>query len=199
MVATRGLDVAAVTPADAEPSVAPPLDADGFAALYEAHAAALYRYAYQRVGEQTAQDVVADTFLAAFRQREAYDVRRAPVRPWLFGILTRKLARHYRTEKARYRALARTAADAVQDGPADAVAARASADAVRAPLAKALRRLSQADRDVLLLIAWCDLTYEEVATALDVPIGTVRSRLHRARRKVRDALGGTDPTREELC
>ena len=170
------------------------LDADGFSALYDRYASALYRFAYQRVGEQVAEDVVADTFLAAFQQRDSFHADRGDVRPWLFGILTNKLARHYRTEKARYRAFARSAAQTVQDGPADEIAERLTAQAARASLAKALGRLSAGDRDVLLLIAWCDFSYGEVATALGIPTGTVRSRLNRARRKVREILGGTDPT-----
>jgi RNA polymerase sigma-70 factor (ECF subfamily) len=133
----------------------------------------------------------------AFQQREAYDLERPDARPWLFGILTKKLARHYRTEKARYRAIARATPETA-DGvdPAERVAARVAAGAVRAPLAEALSRLSAGDRDVLLLIAWCDFSYEEVAAALGIPVGTVRSRLNRARRKGRDAFGGIDPTLE---
>jgi RNA polymerase sigma-70 factor (ECF subfamily) len=200
-----GQDEASVTAvtvgSDAEASAASQTDPQGFAALYDRHAAQLYRYAYQRVGEQTAEDVVADTFLAAFQQRESYDASRADARPWLFGILTRKLARHYRTEKARYRALARSTPETVQDGPAERVAAQVTAQTIRAPLAQALRRLSEGDRDVLLLIAWCDFSYDEVAAALDIPLGTVRSRLNRARRKIREALGGVDPTidREDVA
>jgi RNA polymerase sigma factor (sigma-70 family) len=179
---------------DAAALAASRADPAGFATLYDRYAAQLYRYAYQRIGVQSAEDVVADTFLAAFQQREWYDPSRADVRPWLFGILTRKLARHYRAEKARYRALARSIPETVQDGPDEQIAARVTAGAVRGPLAAAIRRLSEGDRNVLLLVAWCDFSYDEVAAALDIPLGTVRSRLHRARRKVREALGGTDPT-----
>jgi RNA polymerase sigma factor (sigma-70 family) len=179
---------------DAEALAASRADPARFAALYDRHAAPLYRYAYQRVGAQTAEDAVADTFLAAFLQRESYDQDRADARPWLFGILTRKLARHHRTEQARYRALSRSAPETVQAGPAERAAERVTAGAIRAPLAKALRKLSDGDRDVLLLIAWCDFSYDEVAVALGIPLGTVRSRLNRARRKVREALGGIDPT-----
>src|SRR3954470_7880872 len=102
--------MAAVTPAvvDAEHMLGSQTDAGRFAALYDRYAAQLYRYAYQRVGAQTAEDLVADTFLAAFAQRDSYDPDRAPVRPWLYGILIRKLARHHRTENARYRAFARS-------------------------------------------------------------------------------------------
>jgi RNA polymerase sigma-70 factor (ECF subfamily) len=137
---------------------------------------------------------VADTFLAALQGRARYDPGHADARPWLFGILTRKLARHYRAEKARHRAFARSASETVAESPADRVAAQVTAAAVRARLSAAIGRLSQGDRDVLLLVAWCDFSYDEVAAALGIPLGTVRSRLNRARRKVRDALGGIDPT-----
>lgn len=83
------------------------------------------------------------------------------------------------------------------ESPADRVAAGVSAQAARPELAEALASLPQKDRDVLLLVAWGDLTYGEVALALDIPIGTVRSRLNRGRRKVRAALGDTNPMIEE--
>jgi RNA polymerase sigma-70 factor (ECF subfamily) len=92
------------------------------------------------------------------------------------------------------RAFARTGVDPVADGPADRVDSRVCAAAVQRDLAAALAGLPAGDRDVLLLIAWADLSYEETAAALGIPVGTVRSRLHRARRKVREALGGQDPT-----
>lgn len=171
-------------------------DVDEFAAVYDRYAGVLFRYASRRVGEHVAEDVVADTFLAAFQQRDTYDPGRAELRPWLFGILTRTLARHHRTERARYRALARAAADVAVGDASDEAAARVAAQAVHVPLAQALSRLSAGDRDVLLLIAWCDFSYDEVAAAVGIPLGTVRSRLNRARRKVRQALGGADPTIE---
>jgi RNA polymerase sigma factor (sigma-70 family) len=169
-------------------------DPDQFAVIYDRYAATLYRYAHQRVGADVADDVVADAFFAAFRARGQYDLSRPDARPWLFGILTRKLASHHRREMARYRAMARSAQEGVVDGPADEVAARVVADSARRPLAAALAALSHGDRDVLLLVAWGQLSYDEVAAALKIPPGTVASRLNRARRKVRKALGGLDPT-----
>jgi RNA polymerase sigma factor (sigma-70 family) len=169
-------------------------DPDRFAVIYDRYASTLYRYAHQRVGAEGADDVVADAFLSAFRGRGQYDLSRPDARPWLFGILTRKLASHHRKEKARYRAMARAAPDGVLEGPADEVATRVIADAARRPLAAALAALSRGDRDVLLLVAWGQLSYDEVAAALSIPPGTVGSRLNRARRKVREALGGVDPS-----
>ncbi|GIG62254.1 DNA-directed RNA polymerase sigma-70 factor [Longispora fulva] len=168
-------------------------DSEHFAALYDRHADQLYRYAYRRVGPGVVEDIVADTFVAAFRRRDSYDLTCPDARAWLFGILTREIARHLRREKARYRAMARAFTTAEEEDPALRVVADVAATALRGELAAALARLSAGDRHVLLLIAWGDLTYEETARALDIPIGTVRSRLNRARRRVRYALGNTNP------
>lgn len=176
---------------------------DEFGALHDRHLGALYRYAYQRVGP-AAEDVVADTFLAAFSQRDRFDLARVTALPWLFGILTHRIARWSRAEKAHYRAYARAAQAPVAEAMAERVAAQVSAQAMRGQLAEALCRLRQGDRDVLLLTAWGQLSYDEVAEALDIPVGTVASRLNRARRKVREALsdaadGQKPPTRQGDC
>lgn len=166
-----------------------------FTVLYDRHALALYRYAYARVGVEPAEDMVSETFLVAFRRRQQYDVSRPDARPWLFGILTKEISHHRRRERARYRALARLHASEIDADAAERALGSAAAHAIRAPLAKALAELPARDRDVLLLIAWGELSYEETAQAVGVPVGTVRSRLHRARRKLSAALGGEDPTR----
>lgn len=167
-----------------------------FAVLFDRYAPEIHRYAARRLGVAVADDVVADTFLAAFRQRDRYDSARRSARPWLYGIATNVIGRHRRAEARLYRALARTGVDPVVTNHADGVVARVVAAGAQRQLAAALRRLSQGDRDVLLLVAWSDFSYDEVAAALGIPVGTVRSRLHRARRKVREALGGVDPTFE---
>jgi len=165
-----------------------------FSTLFDRHAPALHRYVTRRLGDSLADDVVADTFLAAFRRRDRYDASHADARPWLYGIAANVIGRHRRTEVRAYQALARTGVDEVEESYADRVAARVSASAAHRELGRALAALSQDERDVLLMIAWADLGYEEVALALDIPVGTVRSRLHRARKKTRQALGGADPT-----
>ena len=167
---------------------------EAFAMLYDRHAAPIHRFAARRLGDQMADDVVAETFLAAFRRRKRYDLRRAEARPWLYGIAANVMGKHRRAEVRMLRAFARTGADPVAGGHADRVDSRVAAAAVQRDLAAALAALPAADRDVLLLIAWADLSYEETAAALRIPVGTVRSRLNRARRKVREALGGQDPT-----
>lgn len=172
-------------------------DPEAFAALFDRYSAMLYRYVSRRLGPEAAEDVVGETFLVAFSKRHRYDLAQREARPWLFGIATKLVARHHRAEAVRYRALRRSPVDGPVEGPAERVAAGVTASASRPLLAEALSGLPRRDLDVLLLVAWGDLAYEEVARALGVPVGTVRSRLNRARRKVRAALGDTDPTREE--
>jgi RNA polymerase sigma-70 factor (ECF subfamily) len=167
---------------------------EAFAGLYDRHAAPIHRYVTRRLGDGLADDVVAETFLAAFRQRRRYDVRRPDARPWLYGIAANVIGKHRRSEVRMLQAFARTGADPVADSYGDRIDSRVSASAAGPHLAAALAALAARDRDVLLLIAWADLSYDEVASALEIPVGTVRSRLNRARRKVREALGGQDPT-----
>ena len=176
-------------------------DPQAFAGLYDRHAAVIHRYVAQRLGGGMADDVVAETFLAAFRRRHSYDLSRADARPWLYGIAANEIGKHRRAEVRLLRAFARAAADGVTEGHADLVAERVTAAAARHRLAAVLAALPAGERDVLLLIAWADLSYSEVAAALGIPVGTVRSRLSSARRKARSALGGPDPTplREELA
>jgi RNA polymerase sigma-70 factor (ECF subfamily) len=177
-------------------------DAEAFAGLYDRHAAALHRYVARRLGDSAADDIVAEAFLDAFRRRHKYDFRVRDARPWLYGIAANLMGKHSRAEVRMLRAYARTGRDPVRAGDAVSGAeidGRLSAQAIQRDLAAALAALAAADRDVLLMVAWADLSYREVAAALHIPVGTVRSRLHRARAKVRTALGGYDPTalREE--
>jgi RNA polymerase sigma-70 factor (ECF subfamily) len=188
-ISAAGTDAAVIRESRSDPA--------RFSVLYDRYAEQLHRFAYRRVGPDAAEDVVAETFLAAFGHRERYDVSRPDARAWLFGILVRELAQHRRREQARDRALAKVPTDeATADSPDDRVAAEVGARALRGKLASVLAELGQGDRDVLLLVAWGDLGYAEVAEALEIPIGTVRSRLHRARARLKEALGGSDPTRE---
>jgi RNA polymerase sigma factor (sigma-70 family) len=165
-------------------------DPEQFAALFRRHAPRLYRYAARRLGPDLADDVVADTFLHAFRQRARYRGDCPDARPWLYGIATRLIGRNRRAEIRQYRALARTGIDVVADSFAEVVDARVSAAGDYRRLAGALADLPAAYRDALLLVAWGELTYEQAAFTLGVPVGTVRSRLSRARARLRHELGG---------
>jgi RNA polymerase sigma-70 factor (ECF subfamily) len=170
---------------------------EAFGAVFDRHVDELHRYVARRLGPELADDVVADVFAAAFQQRRRYDVGRDDARPWLYGIATNLVAGHRRSEARRLRALAGQLRDEQPEGMADQVASRLSATARRAELTSVLGRLPRRQRDVVLLHAWADLTYTEIAEALDVPVGTVRSRLARARVTLRAALGAHALEQEE--
>jgi RNA polymerase sigma factor (sigma-70 family) len=161
----------------------PPL----FREVFERHYDDVRRYLQRRSGSDAGEELAAQTFEQAFRFRSRFDPSHADARPWLMGIATNILHHHYRAESIRLRALER-AASFSPEVPVDDPDARMDAQATAPALARALRELSQGERDVLLLYAWSDLSYDEIARALDVPIGTVRSRLHRARRHLREPV-----------
>ncbi len=165
-----------------------------FADIYDRHAGPIHRYVARRLGIGAADDVVAETFLVAFRGRRRYDLRHIDARPWLYGIAANVIGKQRRTEVRMLRAFARSGIDPINDADADRSDDRVTAVALQRDLAAALAGLAARDRDVLLLIAWADFSYHEVAEALNIPVGTVRSRLNRARHKLRHALGGQDPT-----
>lgn len=163
------------------------VDASSLTRLYGEHARDLHRYLARRLTPTVADDLVAETFLAAWEHRARYDPGRGSPRAWLFGIATNLLRRDARTEAATLRALARSAGHAVPTGPTD-VAARVDADRAGSALAAGLADLRAEERDVLLLVAWAGLRPVEIAAALDLDDRTVRTRLHRARTKLRAGL-----------
>jgi RNA polymerase sigma factor (sigma-70 family) len=165
-----------------------------FALLFRRHATGIGRYAARRLGPGPAEDIVAETFLVAFRQRDRYDPARCDARPWLFGIAGNLIRRHYRDEVRQLRALARTGVDPAAESFTDRSDARLAAGAASRAVAAAIADLDPDQRDVLLLITWGELTYDQAAEALGVPEGTVRSRMNRARTRLRAALGGINPT-----
>ncbi|RMI41207.1 sigma-70 family RNA polymerase sigma factor [Actinomadura harenae] len=175
-----GTDAAAIERSLREP--------ESFAGIFDRHYDAIHGYAARRLGPVAADDVAAETFLIAFDRRGDYDLRRPDARPWLYGIASNLIARRRRAEARHYTALARTGADGPSEGPEERAADRLDASAARRPLAAALADLNDGDRDVLLLVAWAGLTPTEAGEALGLPAGTIRSRLHRARTRVRAAL-----------
>ena len=166
-----------------------------FGELFDRHADEIYRFVARRLGPDVAADLVADVFLIAFRRRARFDPARALARPWLYGIAMNVIRGHRRAETRRLRALARAPrAPAVIDGEPfeERVAERVSAQRLAPDLARALGRLSAGERDLLLLVAWGDLSFDQAAAALGIPSGTARSRLHRLRAKLRKHLDSKD-------
>ena len=158
-----------------------------FGILFDRYYAAIYAYLRRRVGADEAEDLAAETFVRAFRTRGRFDVARPSARPWLFGIATNLLLHHWRRERRRLQAYARTGIDPVVS-PADEIDERVDATAAGPVLARALASLSVGERDVLLLHAWAELSDAEIAEALGTALGTVHSRLSRARHRIREAL-----------
>ena len=174
---------------------------DAFTVIFERYFDDIWRYAARRLGDSIADDLAAETFLLAFDRRGTFLLSAGSARPWLYGIAANLIARRQRDEARHYRALARSAAT-VEDqdaGFVEAVLGRADAAVHRELLATALAELNPEDREVLLLTAWAGLTSTEIADALAVPPGTVRSRLHRARSQTRTVLGRAGGNQKETC
>jgi RNA polymerase sigma factor (sigma-70 family) len=164
-----------------------------FEAAFEAEFASLHRYLARRLGASVADELAAETFAVAFRRWDRLDPER-PVRPWLYGIAANLVRHHWRKERRMLRTYARTGVDPVFARDEEAVE-RANADAQHRELATALAELRRDEREVLLLSAWTELTDAEIAAALDIPAGTVKSRLSRTREKLRNRPGevGQEP------
>lgn len=160
-----------------------------FAVLFDRHYERIWRYACRRAGPAIADELASETFVRAFAARARYDRGREDASPWLYGIVTNLLRGHRRAEARRMRAYARAAEPAETAGGLDGVEQRVDAAARAADVAAALASLKPADRDAVLLLALADLNYEAIAIATGVPVGTVRSRLNRARRQLQDKLG----------
>jgi RNA polymerase sigma factor (sigma-70 family) len=159
-------------------------DPAAFWPLFQRHYDPLFAFIARRLGPDAADDLATDVFLTAFTLRGRYDQRHADARPWLFGIAANVVRRHRRSETRRLRAYARHAGRARNENEDEGIE-RLDGLAAAPQLAKALASMTSGQRDVLLLIAWAELTPEEVARALHIPPGTVRSRLSRARARAR--------------
>lgn len=176
-------------PTDADLITESQVSPELFAVLFDRHAVAIHRYVARRLGSTEADDLLGQTFLLAFERRHAYDETRSGALPWLYGIASNLIHRRRRDEVRQYRAYSRTGADREDAELAAEVAERLDAAITTRALSGVLANLRSAERDVLLLFAWEDLSYPEIAQALNIPLGTVRSRLFRARRALRSALG----------
>ena len=157
-----------------------------FGEIFDRHWARIHRYCVSRAGA-AGEDIAAETFRVALDARRRFDRSRDDAGPWLFGIATNLLRRRLRSETRRYRALARLHHHDEAD-LADSALDRVEAEAFGPLVAEALAQLPAIYRDTLLLHVWGDLSYEQVAEATHVSVGTVRSRIHRARSYVRSAL-----------
>lgn len=168
---------------------------EAFTRIFDRHYDDVARFLGRRIETSEAEEVTAETFLIAFRDRARFDCDRSSARPWLFGIASNLARHHQRGEATRLRAYARVDRNTEPDLSEEA-GDRADATSRRAALIGGLSALSADERDVLLLFTWAQLAYGEIAEALGIPIGTVRSRLSRARGLMPQALEHSPSDRE---
>jgi RNA polymerase sigma factor (sigma-70 family) len=154
---------------------------EAFETIFDRHFDAVWRYLARRVGSNRADDLASATFVIAFERRRGFREATTSARPWLFGIATNVLRNDLRSEQRALSAIARVASEAGRTETGDALL-----EAIDLPAL--LAALDADQRDVLLLYAWEGLSYREMAVALEVPVGTIRSRLARARARLRAEL-----------
>jgi RNA polymerase sigma factor (sigma-70 family) len=189
LIDTQASDADLIARSAAEPEL--------FTAVFDRHSAEILRYVYARLGPDLAEDVTAETFLAAFQSRRRYDSAWSDARPWLYGIAVRQIGRHRRAEARRLRLLRSALADVPVEDHGDRAAERLTAALLRPRLAAAVAALPPRDRELLLLVAWAELSYADAAAALGTTSSAVKARLHRIRVRMRQELGGSDPMNEE--
>lgn len=158
-----------------------------FAELYDRHERVVYRYAARRLGATHADDITSETFLVAFSRRDSF-TGGPDARPWLLGIATTLMRKHARQEARAWKGMLASDLARVDVDHIEQADARLDARTIAGRLGRALARLPAGDRDVLLLHTFGDLDHAGISEALSIPIGTVRSRLNRARRKLRAAI-----------
>jgi len=159
-----------------------------FEAIFDRYHSRIFGYLAKRVGPDAAEDLASEVFTAAFRQRASFRVDATSAGPWLFGIAANLAKHHYRSQRRGRFAHSKAAAGSVIWLDPE-LEQRIDAAQLGAELVRALQSLRSMDREVLLLYALADLTYREIAEALAIPVGTVRSRLSRTRKRLRNRPG----------
>lgn len=168
-------------------------DPDRFGEIFSRYGRRVFGYVAGRVPREDAADVTGDVFLRAFRIRSKFDLKRTDALPWLFGVATNVIGEYLKKRSRRLRIGLRS--DQTDEPPVDELAS-GRADVTRASpaLDSALRALKPRDRSVLILFAVEDLSYAEISEALSIPVGTVRSRLNRARSQASELIGDSYQT-----
>lgn len=155
--------------------------------LFDAHHYDVWCFVARRAGRDAADELAAEVFVTAWKRRSTFDKAVGSVRAWLFGIALNHVRNHLRSERRAARAMERVAAELLLRSPVTADQSTLGAEQLRIALS-ALGKLRSEDRELLLLVAWEQLSYQEIATVLDIPIGTVRSRVARSRERMHHAI-----------
>jgi RNA polymerase sigma factor (sigma-70 family) len=158
-----------------------------FGQIFDRHFGAIYGFVWRRLGAGLAEEVSAETFFTAFDRRADFDLSFRSARPWLFGIATNLIRGERRSQARQLRAYA-LSVEREADAGMDTAEERADAERLRPRLAAEIASLPLAEAEPLLLYAWAELSYEEIAVSLALPLGTVKSRIARARSRIRQAL-----------
>jgi RNA polymerase sigma factor (sigma-70 family) len=167
-------------------------DPPQFGAIFARHAEAVHRYLSRRLEYSAVDDALSETFVTAFRSRHRYDPAYPDARPWLFGIATNVVHHHRRAEGRRRALVARVTqfigGDEALDPAPDEIARPQGRQDEMARLQSVLSQVDEKYLDVLMLFTGPELSYDEIARALQVPLGTVRSRMSRGRAQLRELL-----------
>jgi RNA polymerase sigma factor (sigma-70 family) len=166
---------------------------DAFVAVAQRHGVAIHGYLARRAGRQVADDLLGEVWVRAFAARGGYDPGYGDARPWLYGIARNVLRAYWRSAQNAGLAAPEETVD-----PWDDIVDRLDSAAGGTALISAVRSLPPPEREVLLLVAWEQLTPSEAAAVLGVPAGTARSRLHRARTTLRSVLAGAAAKTDEV-
>ena len=165
-------------------------DPAGFGALFERHARSVYNHCFRRTASWAdAEELTSAVFVEAWRRRRDVRPIGESARPWLLGVANNLLRNHRRSLRRHRAALARLPGPSPEADPADDVAGRLADERQMRRVLALVEQLPRRDQEVLALCAWSELTYLEAATVLDVPVGTVRSRLARARARLAELDG----------
>lgn len=179
---------------DADAVAASLAQPERFGVVFDRYHAAIWAFLARHAGRDTADELAGDVFVTAFRNRQRYDPACGTVRAWLYGIAVNLQRTRWRSDARQARALERVAGGLTTavtpiEAAEDDLDGRHRLERVR----DAMECLSDPHREVLALFVWEQLSYEEIASALRVEVGTVRSRLARARNELRsfvDCKGG---------
>jgi len=172
-------------------------DTRHFAVIFDRHFDVVFRYLARRVGPDDASDLTSEVFSEALRTRDRFDCTATSAAPWLFGIASNLLRQHARSRRRLFNALARASAQPSVWFDPD-VASRIDAEGETNVLKRALESLRTVDRDIFLLWALAELPYADIATALSIQVGTVKSRLSRSRKQIRREIEATRLTKSGL-
>ena len=174
-----------------------------FGLIFERHARAIYNFCFRRTGSwSVAEDLMSDVFLVAWRRRRdvAFTAEDGTVLPWLYSVALNLLRNRRRSERRATAAFARLDPTAAQADFSDEVVGRLGDERRMRDVLSVFERLAVHEQEVLALCVWAGLSYDDCAVALGVPVGTVRSRLARARAHLMElvAAGGHERNGESL-